>query len=179
SRRTRRAGSPTRTSRWRARSRTPFSGGRSPTVRWTVRWASSCSRNSPFAESPTRGRSRFFQRHVVDALEVEHGALGLEHPLDAALLQLHLRATHGERPELEYGVLLGEIIVAGDTLHSDGLGGRVVDDDPQAVESGPAAAPQDLRTGRAGGEHGNRSGPRSVELVAGGGLDDLKARLLS
>src|SRR6185437_16990024 len=105
---TRRAGSPTRTSRWRGRSKTRSCGGPRPTARSTGRWASSCSR-SP-AGDPHALKS--LPGDVVDAVEVEHRALGLEHGSDAGLLQLHLGAADRERTELEDAVFLLQAVAA-------------------------------------------------------------------
>src|SRR5438477_11538660 len=131
--RTRRAGSPTRTSPWRGRSRTRSSGGPRPMARSTGRWASSCSR-SPAAEyDPTHPpstratSSEHLEGHVVDALEVEHGALGLEHGADARLLQLHLRPADGQRAQLEDTVFPLEAVAPVDPLDPHRLGRRVVD----------------------------------------------------
>ena len=58
------------------------------------------------------------------------------------------------------------LVVAGDALDADGLGGRVVDDHLHAVDLRPAAAAQDLYSRRACREHGHVAGQRGVELVA-------------
>src|SRR6185295_10562297 len=106
------------------------------TARSTGRWAGSCSRSSA---------SEHFQRDVVDPVEVEDEALGLEQLLHARELQRHLGGADGECPELERAVFVLEVVVAADALDAERLGRRIVDDDLGAL---PAAAAEDLQPGR-------------------------------
>ena len=127
------------------------------TARSTGRWASSCSRSSA-------GRTSSSRAHVVDALEVEHDALGLEQPLHACRSAASSSAPRRRARRAFDAVLLLEVVAAADALDADRVGGRVVDHDL-------AAPAQPLRRrictpGRAGGEDRRVAVERGVELVA-------------
>src|SRR5262249_34266254 len=70
-----------------------------------------------------------------------------------------------------------EAVAAVDPLDAHRLGRGIIDDHTDALLR-PAAATQDLRAGRTGGEDRDGLGQRGVELVARLRLDDPEAGLL-
>src|ERR1700679_391031 len=126
-------------------------------ARSTGRWASS--------SSPSDDVSQDLDGHVVDAVEIHDRSLGLEHPLYAALLQLHLRGADGERAERADAVVRLEVVVATDPFDADRFGRRVVDDDLESIDPLPAAASQHLDSRRPGGKYRDGARQRRVEFV--------------